>query len=117
MYEFGEILIKENSFYKNLLKILSVNVILISVMQTQNAVLIALNKVYRPIISMSIAITIKTLLEIILLKNPNINIYGGAYSLIACYFIICLVNLFMIFSVKATKNGKATVSRQQLNKE
>ena len=101
----------------NLLRIMCVNVVFISVMQTQNAILIALNKVFRPIISMGVAILIKTILEIILLKNPNINIYGGAYSLIACYFIICLVNLFMIFFVKANQNGKGIKVRQQQNKE
>ncbi len=108
---------EEHLIAVNLLKILCLNVIFISFMQTQNAILIALNKVYRPIISMSIGIAVKTILEIILLKNPNISIYGSAYSLIACYFIICLVNLIMIFFVKANENGKATFNRQQQNKE
>ena len=45
---------------------------------------------------MGVGVGVKTLLNIILLRIPSLNIYGGAMAVIACYFTITLINLIMI---------------------
>ena len=96
----------------NLLRITSPCVILLSVVQTENAVLIGKGERYKPLISLSVGVFVKTVLSLILLKNPKINIIGGGVSLIACYFTACLINLFMIFNVKV-KNGSSRACRRE----
>lgn len=93
---FGRLAIDEKIIAINLLRLSSPCVVLLSLLQTTNAVLIGKGKYYRPIISMGVGVGVKTLLNIILLRIPSLNIYGGAMAVIACYFTITLINLIMI---------------------
>ena len=56
-------------------------------------------------------------MNLILLKKPSLNIYGGAMAIIACYFLSCLVNLFMIFKFKVKNANKITCLRWRKNQE
>lgn len=96
----------------NLLRTTAPNVIFLSLLQTTNAVLIGKGKLYTPLISMSVGIVIKTTLNIILLKIPELNVYGGATALIACYFFACLINLILIFRKQVKNESKSTCRRQ-----
>ncbi len=80
-----------------LLRLLSPVIVLLSFLQTENAVLIGNGKLYRPLLSMGIGVAVKIIISVILLPMPKINIYGGAIALIACYLVAVLVNLTMIF--------------------
>ena len=91
----------------NLLRICSISVILMSILQTTNALLIGKGKLYKPVFSLSVGVAIKTILNFTLIKNPKINVYGGAIGLIACYFVVCLINLIMIL-----KKGVANESKR-----
>lgn len=102
----------EKSISSNLIKILSVNIILLSVLQTLNAILIANDLIYKPVISMSIGVLAKIIIEFILLKNQKINIYAGAIGLIACYFIAVLINLIIV-RFKVYKNADKTNSNRK----
>ena len=95
-----------------LLRTCSPNVILLSLIQTQNAILIAKGKPYSPLISLTIGVVIKTALGITLLKIPKINVFGSAVALIACYFFTCLINLIMILKSKVKNENKRTFNRQ-----
>ena len=81
-------------------------------MQTENAILIGKGKVYAPLISLSIGVSIKTVLSIALMKIPEMNVFGSAVALIACYFFTCLLNLIMIFKFKVKNESKRTFNRQ-----
>lgn len=79
-----------------LLKILSLGIIFLSLLQTQNAVLVGAGKKYFPVISLGVGVTFKIILEIILLETSAFYIYAGAIALIACYFIANLLNFIWI---------------------
>ncbi len=96
----------------NLLRVTAPNVIFLSLLQTSNAVLIGKGKLYAPLISMSVGIIIKTVLNVILLKIPELNVYGGATALIACYFFASLINLILIFRKQVKNESKRTCRRQ-----
>lgn len=96
-----------------LIRTLSVVIIFLSVVQTQNSIFIAKGQYYLPLITMTISVIIKIILEIILLKNERINIFGGAIALIACYFITYLLNFILIRKCgeeNASKKPKTTKS-------
>lgn len=90
----------------NLIKTLSFNVVFLSLLQTENSVLIGNSKPYAPLVGLGFGIVLKTVLEIFLLKMPNLNIQGGAISSIACYFSANLVNFTMIFIDKVKNDSK-----------
>lgn len=97
-----------------LLRLLSPCIVLLSVIQTENAVLIGKNRLYLPSVTLFISLFIKTIISFSLMKNPLINIYGGAIGVIACYFFASLVNLFVIFTLKV-KNERKALTAWQLN--
>ena len=114
------ILFKSLPYYQkeiavSLLRWLSPCILLLSVIQTQNAILIGMNKLYAPSLNLLGGILIKTILSYVLMRNPEYNIYGVAFGVIACYFFTCLVNLFMIFTLKVKNERQAFASRQYSN--
>ena len=96
----------------NLLRLSSPNVLLLSLLQTGNAVLIGKGKLYFPVLSLSVGVAVKTVLNLILLDMPRVNIYGGALAIIACYFTVCLLNLFIIFSEKVKNEDSRSCRRE-----
>ena len=111
---FRSLSLEEGLIASNLLRMLSPCVVLLSVVQTQNSILIANNKLYFPSISLGIGIIAKTVVDIALLNKPEFNIYGGAIGIITCYFSACLINLSMIILNKV-KNESSTFAIRQLN--
>ena len=87
---------EEKRLCVNLIKLLSVCIILLSLLHTENSILIAKGKTYYPLFSMGIGIIIKTVVSIILLNNVNVNIYGMGIGLITCYFVAVLINFILI---------------------
>ena len=96
---FKNLAVNEKAISSTLLKILSLGIILLSLLQTQNAVLIGLGRKYFPVISLGVGVIVKIFLEIILLKTFSLYIYAGAIALIACYFIANLLNFICIKKV------------------
>ena len=81
-----------------LIKMLSPSILFLSIVQTSNGGLIGGGKVYLPLISLGVGITAKIIINLILLKNPTFNVFGGAIAINACYFFTCLVNLIMLIT-------------------
>ena len=71
----------------HILQIASITMIFIAINQTLNGALFGLNKLYIPAIATTIGSVIKFVLNMILIRNPNINIYGAAISSFICQFI------------------------------
>lgn len=86
-----------------LLRLTSPCVVLLSLVQATNAILIGRGKLYAPVLTLFVGVIIKTILNLLLLSNVNMNIYGGAIAIIACYFFVCLVNLILL-RAKGTRN-------------
>ena len=104
--------LSEKTVAINLIRLLSPCIFLLSLVQTQNAVLIGKGKLYSPIFSLLVGVIIKTVLNVILMNIPTFNIYGGGVALIACYFFTCLINFIMIFNFKV-KNESSRAYRRQ----
>ena len=98
----------------NLLRISSVNVVFLSLLQTENAVLIGKNMPYLPVISLAAGIAVKTALQLALLPMPELNIYAGAIASIACYLTAGLINLFLIMGLRLKDANKKTVGREYI---
>lgn len=113
---FSRLTVEEHLISNKLLKLSSVNILLLSLLQTENAVMIGQNKLYYPLLSMGIGGVIKIILNFILLSNPSLNIYGGALALITCYFVCNLINLGMIFKLRV-KNADKKYRDWQLSNE
>ena len=75
------------------LKISSLSVVFLSLMQTSVAIVNALGKFRITLLSGILGGVFKIILSILLLSNPKINIFGAIYSDIVCYFVACFVNL------------------------
>ena len=109
---FSRLSSSEKNITTNLIKLLSPNVVLLSLLQTQNAILIGKGKLYSPLISMGIGVGIKTVLSFILLNNQNLNVYGGGISIIACYFCAVLVN-FILIKRSGSKNEVKKIANRK----
>lgn len=88
-----------------MLKLASPVVILLSLMQTTAAELIALNKIYAPCLSSLLGGVVKLTVSYLLLKTPGINVYGAIISDLSHYFVACLINLLYIKKVNKNKES------------
>ena len=87
---------EEKTVAVNLLRLLSPEVVFLSLVQTTNAALIGMGRLKTPVITTSVGVVAKIVVESRLCKNPVVNIYGGGAALIACYFSVCLLNLLAL---------------------
>ncbi|MCL2383478.1 MAG: polysaccharide biosynthesis C-terminal domain-containing protein [Oscillospiraceae bacterium] len=79
-----------------LLALTTITMIFVSLNFVVNGGLYGLGKVMIPVVSLVIGGIIKLVLNIVLISNPNINVYGAVISSIVCQvivFVICFVVL------------------------
>ena len=79
----------------SLLKIMSLNIITISILQLTTSMMQAVNKNYIPLINLSIAGAIKVVLTIFLVRSA-MNIYGVAVASVACYLLASGLNFIAV---------------------
>jgi stage V sporulation protein B len=96
---FGGLSESEKSITSALLSLSFFTIIGLSLFQTISSCSIALGKSFAPCIFLSLGVTIKVFLQINLLKNPQINIFGVIYSDMACYFVAVFLNLLYIIYI------------------
>lgn len=109
---FGGLKDSEKRLTTELLRASSPTVLLLSFLQTTNGVLIGGGKLYSPLAGLSIGVAVKTISNVILLKIPELNIFGGVLSVIACYFVACLINLTMIFIERKSDANQKSENRE-----
>lgn len=97
---------KEYEISYKLLKLCSFVILYHAIVQTINGIFIGKSKPYLALIGISVGVVVKIVFNAVLLKNPSINIYGGAIAIIACYFSACLVNLIILFILKVRNDSK-----------
>ena len=90
----------------NLLKLSSISVVFLPLMQTSASVLIAKGKFYAPVITSSVGVTVKLITSYFLLKTPKINIFGAVISDILCYFVATFLNLIYTINILFIKRSK-----------
>ncbi len=70
-----------------LLMIAAIGALLLSYSGNFTSILQGLGKEFIPLVFLAISIGLKTVMSIILLPNPAVNIFAVAFSLILCYFV------------------------------
>lgn len=78
------------------LSILSVGVVFISLLSTTNALLQAIGKTWYPMISVSAGALVLFATDIILVRNPSVNIYGAPIGTVLCYVTAYGLNSFFL---------------------
>ena len=96
----------------NMLKLSSLSILLLPIMQTLVASINAIGRYKVTIISGVFGAVTKIVLSILLLKNPNINVFGAIISDIFCYLVACFVNLSYIIYI----NIKLKVQNERNNR-
>jgi len=110
---FSKLSLEQIEISVRLLRLTSPTVLLLSLVQTTNAQLVATDKFYLPLFSLGTGIAVKIILSLILIPSPKINIYGGGISLIACYFVAVMIN-FIILIKKGTQDASKTISGRKI---
>ena len=87
-----------------LLKISCINIVFLSLAQVSSSVLQGLGKVKTPMWSLLIGAVIKTICLIVLVNNPQINIYGAEISDAACYLVAAVINIVVIHKTVSYNN-------------
>lgn len=77
----------------NLLKLCSINILYISVLNTVTAMLQACNKSFVPVKNLFLSSVLKIALNFILVSRFSINIYGIVITDIICYSLACVLDL------------------------
>ena len=105
----------EKEIAVNLLKLLAPSVVTMSLLQTANALLVAEGRAYAPLFGMGLGVAAKIALEIVLLPNAALHVYGAAISLNVCYLVAVLFNL--LYSIKVSKRRRAAKESVYENQE
>ena len=84
--------INEFAVASNMLKVASISILFISIVQITTTLLQAVNQTKVPVYHMLVSCSIKVLLTIVLVLIPELNIYGAVISTLVCYIICALLN-------------------------
>lgn len=96
---------EELSLLTGLVRTFTISAVTLSCAQTLSACLTALERPSRAALSMAISMSVKTVVNCILLPNPSVGIYGAAIAANVGYGLAFLLNF--IFAWKATgKRGQ-----------
>lgn len=74
-----------------ILQIAAITMIFVAINHTLNGALYGLNKLYIPAIALTCGSVVKIILNLILIRNPNINIYGATISSLICQVITFII--------------------------
>lgn len=85
----------------HILQIAAVTMVFVGINHTIQGSLFGLGKMYTPALALLIGCVIKIGLNLVLITNPNINIYGAVISSFICQFVV-----FMIVYITMKRNIK-----------
>ena len=88
---------KEKITLINLLKTASFTVLLMSLIQTTNAIFIAKGKLYVPCITLGASMLFKIVFSLVFLFYPSLNIFATALSDVASFGLCVLLNFIILF--------------------
>ena len=78
-----------------ILQIASITMLFVAINQTISGALFGLKRLYIPAFAITIGCIIKFILNIILIRNPNINIYGAAISSLVSQLITFVISYWV----------------------
>lgn len=88
-----------------LLQITSISIVFSLLIQTTNGALQGFGKVFIPTISLGIGVIIKLILNLTLLRIPELNIYGASIASVCCHIVS-----FLIAFIALNKTIKLNIS-------
>ena len=88
-----------------LLSILSIGVFFTAMLTVTTAILQAHKLQKKPIISMFCGILVKLVLNLTLIRNPVIGIYGAPIGTVACYFTMAVINFYFVIKYVGIRIG------------
>lgn len=91
---------KESALMVNLLKISSIQIVLLSILQTLNSILVSVGAQFVPPLSLGVGVAVKILTVILLVPKLSFGIYGLAISDITCFLVATIFNLLYIIKVR-----------------
>ena len=95
----------------HILQIAAITMILVAVNHTLQGSLFGLGKMYTPAFALLCGSIIKIVLNLLLIRNPNINIYGAVISSFICQLITFLI---IYLTVKRTIDFKINIKNAVL---
>lgn len=95
---------EERAILVRLVKALAISALTLSCVQTLSACLTAQGKPQYAALSMLVAVTVKTGVYTVLLKNPQISVLGMAYATNICYLVAFLLDLLYNLLVSKKKS-------------
>lgn len=95
--------IYNDSNYYHLLTVMGIATLFVTVVQVSNALLQAYNKPWIPVFNMMIGGAVKIIVNLILVSNPAINIYGAPIGTTLCYMTVVLLNVIALKRISGVK--------------
>lgn len=102
---FGSLQAGEKQILINLIRIMAVNAVTESLVQTSSACLTSLGKPLRSTATQWVSAVLRVALTAVLIKFTPLSVYGAAWSANCAYLVATLLNFWYIISVKS-KRGK-----------
>ena len=93
---------EEGETLARLVRILSLSAVPLAAVQTLSACLTGLGRSKRAALSVALACALRLGAEAVLLRYPQISVFGAAYAAGGCYLVAFLLNLY--YSIKERKN-------------
>jgi stage V sporulation protein B len=79
-----------------LLSILAIGVFFTAMLTITTSILQANRLQQKPILSMFCGILVKLVLNLVLIRNPAVGIYGAPIGTVACYFTMAVINFYFV---------------------
>lgn len=103
---FSSLATNEKILLNNLVRIMSINAVTLSIVQTSSASLTALGYPLKSTITQWLTAFLRVGLTALLIKYTNLSIAGAAISTNCCYLVACLLNICYIIKVDKIKEDK-----------
>lgn len=102
---FGSLAAAEQQILIKLIRIMAVNAVTESLVQTSSACLTSLGKPVRSTVTQWVTAILRVALTAALIKFTSLSIYGAAWAANCAYLVATLLNLWYIISVNNVKGG------------
>ena len=79
-----------------LLRILSVGILFLTILQTMTGILQGAGHQLKPVINLTVGAAVKIVLSLVLIRDPALNVQGAAIGTAVCYGIAAVLNVIAV---------------------
>lgn len=95
---------EEKEILLTLVRIMAINAVTLSLVQTSSACLTSLGKPIKSTVTQWVTAILRVVLTAVLIKFTSLSIVGAAISANCCYLVAVLLNFWYIITIKGAKN-------------